>query len=250
MNGLKGKLFFCVSMGLLLCAFAGRTDRIRVFLAGDSTMSIKQSKAWPETGWGMPFAGFFDSAVEVRNKAMNGRSTRTFITEGRWKNIVDEMRAGDFVFIQFGHNDESAEKKDRYTPPDSFRLNLMLFINDVRNKKGYPVLFTPVSRRRFKDGKAVATHETYSKLVREVAAETAVTCIDLDSLSISLYQKVGEEPSRMLFLQLQPGEHPNYPEGKMDNTHFNELGARLVAQLVLAEVKNKIPKLAAHIRKP
>lgn len=230
--------------------FQPTTDKIRVFLAGDSTISIKAPKAWPETGWGMPFAHFWDSSVEVRNKAMNGRSTKTFILEGRWQNILDEMHAGDYVFIQFGHNDESVEKKERYTPPDSFRLNLRRFVNEVRAREGHPVLLTPVSRRRFKNGEAQPTHEAYSPLVKEVALEQQVPLIDLDAESRALYQQFGDTASKWLFLQLKPGEHPNYPDGKNDNTHFNELGARLIAQLVLADVRKQLPALAAHIKKP
>ncbi|MCR6722364.1 MAG: rhamnogalacturonan acetylesterase [Chitinophagaceae bacterium] len=222
----------------------------RIFLAGDSTISIKPQRVWPETGWGMPFATFWDSTIEVRNKAMNGRSTKTFILEGRWQNILDEMQEGDYVLIQFGHNDESVEKKERYTPPDSFQLNLRRFVNDVRAKKGFPVLLTPVSRRRFKDGNAIPTHEAYSPLVKKVADDLKVPFIDLDTKSRELYQRTGESASKLLFLQLEPGEHPNYPEGKNDNTHFSELGARLIAQIVLAELKSQAPALISHIHKP
>lgn len=206
-------------------------------MAGDSTMSIKETRAYPETGWGMPFAHFWDSSVVVVNRAKNGRSTRTFISEGIWKSIADEMSEGDYVFIQFGHNDESKEKTDRYTTPDEYKANLTRFINEAKAKKAIPVLFTPVSRRKFKDGKAVETHVEYSALAAEVAKATGVAFIDLDIKSRELYQRMGEETSKLLFLQLQPSEHPNYPEGKNDNTHFTELGARLIAQMVLAELK-------------
>lgn len=234
-----------------MSAFMHPDGKVRIFLAGDSTISIKQKKAWPETGWGMPFATFWDSSVEVRNKAMNGRSTKTFMLEGRWQNILDEMREGDYVFIQFGHNDEAVEKKERYSPPDSFQLNLKKFVVDVRDRKGVPVLITPVSRRRFnKEGVAIPTHELYSGLVQKVAAELKVICFDLDTQSRALYQALGDEPSKLLFLQLKPGEHPNYPDGKTDNTHFTELGARLVAQIVLADIRKQLPELAPHINQP
>lgn len=222
-----------------LVAFAVPTKKkIKIFMAGDSTMSIKETKAFPETGWGMPFTHFWDSTVAVVNRAKNGRSTKTFISEGLWKTIYDEAGEGDYVFIQFGHNDESVEKKERYATPDTFKMNLHRFIREAREKKAIPVLFTPVSRRKFdKTGTAIPTHEQYSALVKEVAAETGVLFIDLDEKSRQLYQQFGEENSKLLFLQLQPGEHPNYPEGKNDNTHFTELGARLIAQLVLKELK-------------
>lgn len=235
---MKNTILFFGSIFLLPFALTEK-KKIKIFLAGDSTIAIKDTKAFPETGWGMPFVQFWDSTVTVVNKAKNGRSTKTFLSEGLWKSIMDEAKEGDYVIIQFGHNDESVEKKERYSTPDTFKMNLNRFIKETREKKATPILFTPVSRRKFdKDGKAVATHEQYSALVREVAKETGVLFIDLDEKSKALYQQFGPEHSKLLFLQLQPGEHPNYPEGKNDNTHFNELGARMIAQIVLKELRN------------
>ncbi|MBU3743724.1 MAG: rhamnogalacturonan acetylesterase [Sediminibacterium sp.] len=223
-------------------------EHTQIFLAGDSTMSVKEKKAFPETGWGMPFADWWDSSVTVINKAKNGRSTKTFIQEGIWSSIMNEMKAGDYVFIQFGHNDESPEKKDRYTSPDSFQLNLIKFVQEVHLKKGFPVLVSPVSRRKFdKQGNAVATHEMYTPLVQAVANQLQVPYINLDSVSRAMYQELGPDKSQLIFLQLKAGEHPNYPDGKIDNTHFNELGARLIAQLVVKEIRATIPALAAKI---
>lgn len=225
--------------------------KIKIFMAGDSTMAIKETKAYPETGWGMPFTWFWDSTVTIVNRAKNGRSTKTFISEGLWKSIYDEMKEGDYVIIQFGHNDESPEKKERYATPDTFKMNLTRFITDTRAKGATPILFTPVSRRKFdKDGNAVPTHEQYSALVKEVAAEQKVIFFDLDEQSRALYQQFGAENSKLLFMQLKPGEHPNYPDGREDNTHFNELGARLIAQLVLKELRTLVPDLAERIVVP
>lgn len=239
-----------VVIGMMtMLSFVFQHNSITVFLIGDSTMSIKEKKAYPETGWGMPFALFFDSTVVVDNRAKNGRSTRTFISENRWQPVVDQLKEGDYVFIQFGHNDESKEKTDRYTTPEQYKINLTKFIDESRAKKANPILLTPVSRRRFKDGVAQESHAEYSPLVHEVAKLKVVPLIDLDKLSLELLKKYGEEKSKLLFLQLEPGEHPNYPEGKNDNTHFNELGARLMAQLVLAEIKNQKLELAGRIIK-
>jgi lysophospholipase L1-like esterase len=237
------------AIALLIMAFSfPAKKKIKIFLAGDSTMSIKDIKAYPETGWGMPFVNFWDSSVTVVNRAKNGRSTKTFISEGLWKSIYDEAGEGDYVFIQFGHNDESVEKKERYSTPDTFKMNLTKFIKETRDKKATPILFTPVSRRKFdKEGNTVQTHEAYSALTREVAKQQNVLLIDLDEKSRALYQQFGPENSKLLFLQLKPGEHPNYPEGKEDNTHFNELGARLIAQLVLKELRGLNIELAERI---
>jgi len=232
---------FFVAAGLLFsCAFfLPEKKKIKIFMAGDSTMAIKETKAYPETGWGMPFTYFWDSTVTVVNRAKNGRSTKTFLSEGLWQSIYQEAGEGDYVFIQFGHNDESPDKKERYATPDTFKMLLNRFISETREKKAIPILFSPVSRRKFdKEGNARATHEQYTALVKEVAAATGVLFIDLDEKSRALYQQFGPENSKWLFLQLQPGEHPNYPDGKNDNTHFSELGARLIAQLVLKELRN------------
>lgn len=233
----------------VLMAFSFNKKKITVWMIGDSTMSIKETKAYPETGWGMPFVYFWDSTVTIDNRAKNGRSTKSFLAEGRWQPVVDNLQEGDYVFIQFGHNDESKDKGERYATPDEFKNNLRKYVNETRNKKAIPVLITPVSRRKFKDGTALETHAEYSPFVREVAKELDVAFIDLDTKSKELYQQFGEETTKLLFLQLKPGEHPNYPDGKEDNTHFSELGARLIAEIVLKEIKELKLDLADRLVK-
>jgi lysophospholipase L1-like esterase len=243
-----GLFFSC----LLLLAFTWPQEKkpVRVYLIGDSTMAIKDPKAYPETGWGMPFVYFFDATVTVDNRAQNGRSTKTFIAEGLWQPVDDHLQAGDYVFIQFGHNDEVKTKKS-YSTEAEFQANLKRYVTESRRRKAIPVLMTPVARRSFDEsGKVVSTHEVYSNLVRQVARELQVPLIDLDAKSQALLQQLGPETSRLLFLQLAPGEHPNYPAGKDDNTHFNELGARKMAQLVLADIRALDLELASRIVKP
>jgi lysophospholipase L1-like esterase len=239
-----------ISLVLFLMAFAmPEKKEITIWLCGDSTMSIKEKKAYPETGWGMPFIYFWDSIVNIENLAKNGRSTSSFRNEGLWKKVVDDAGEGDYVFIQFGHNDEVPTKKT-YTTEVEFKNNLKQYVVEARSKKATPILLTPMARRKFDaNGKVEGTHEVYSQIVRDVAKEEKVILFDMDKKTQQLYQQLGVENSKLLFLQLKPGEHPNYPEGKEDNTHFNELGARLVAQLVLAEIKNQIPELADRIVK-
>lgn len=213
-------------------------------------MSIKEVKAYPETGWGMPFAYFFDSTVTVDNRAKNGRSTKTFISEKLWQPVVDNLQDGDYVFIQFGHNDEVKEKVERYTTPEEYKANLLRFVSEARSKKALPILITPVTRRKFDaSGHIMETHELYSELVRSVAKGENVPLIDLDKRSQALLQQYGEENSKMLFNWLEPGENPNYQTGRQDNTHFNELGARKVAELVLEEIKSLHLELADRIVK-
>jgi lysophospholipase L1-like esterase len=175
---------------------------------------------------------------------------KTFIKEQLWQKFLDSAKEGDYVFIQFGHNDESPEKKDRYTTPQEFKNNLNKFIIEARAKNVIPILLTPVSRRKFDSlGNAQETHFEYANLVKEVAQTQKTLFIDLDQKSKNLFQEFGEDKSKLLFVQLNPNEHPNYPNGKIDNTHFNELGARLIAQIVLSELRNLKTNLNDHIIK-
>src|SRR5687767_4557480 len=154
---------------------------VTIFRAGDSTMAPKQADKRPETGWGEMLGQHFrEGTVRIENRAVNGRSTKTFISEGRWQAIVDDLKKGDYVFIQFGHNDSSKEKGERYTPPEDYRNNLVRFVEEVRTKGGNPVLFTPVMRRRFdKVGKFYDTHGEYPAIVRGVAKEKKAPLIDM-----------------------------------------------------------------------
>jgi lysophospholipase L1-like esterase len=234
---------------LFLMAFAVPQKKIKVWLIGDSTMANKEIKAYPETGWGMPFRYFFDSTVDVDNRAKNGRSTQSFIDEGLWKPVVDNLSEGDYVFVQFGHNDEVPTKKT-YTTEDQFKANLIRYVNESRAKKAIPVLITPVARRKFDStGNVVGTHEVYSQIVRDVAKQLNVPLIDLDKKSQTLLQQFGPESSKLLYNHLQPGEHPNFPKGNSDDTHFNELGARKMAELVLEGIREQHLDLLQHVTK-
>jgi DNA sulfur modification protein DndE len=217
-----------------------QTSPVTIYLAGDSTCAAKLPDKRPETGWGEMLGQYFkDGTVKIENRAMNGRSTKTFISEGRWQSIVDQIKTGDYVFIQFGHNDESKDKGERYTPPEDYRKNLIRFVGDVKSKGGYPVLLTPVMRRRFdKDGNFYDTHGEYPDIVRAVSAEQKVMLIDMHRMSEGVIIKYGVEGSKKLFLQLKPGENTNYPTGVEDNTHFSPLGADEMAKLVVNGIRN------------
>jgi lysophospholipase L1-like esterase len=169
---------------------------------------------------------------------MNGRSTKTFISEGRWQKILDNLKKGDYVFVQFGHNDSSKEKGERYTPPEDYRKNLVKFIEEVQAKEANIVLLTPVMRRRFdKEGKFYDTHGEYPGIVRAVAAEYKVPLVDMLQRGEKLLVSLGAEDSKKLFLILQKGESPNYPNGLDDNTHFSPLGAEEMAKLVVEGIR-------------
>ena len=247
-----GKKFFIIfSIVFVLFGFKLMDEnKITVYLIGDSTVSIKEKRNYPETGWGMPFTQFFDENVKIDNRAMNGRSTSSFLQENRWKPVVSTLKKGDYVLIQFGHNDEVSTKKT-YTTPKEFKANLLKYIKETKSKKAIPILITPVARRKFDaNGMVVDTHQEYAQLVREVAIKNKVQLIDLSAKSMELLQNLGVEKSKYLFNHLEAGQNPNYRDGKTDDTHFNELGARLMAQLVLAEIKTLNLGLANYIVKP
>lgn len=246
----RGWVCYSTPLFLLLASTGYKSPaKISIWLIGDSTLSIKERSAYPETGWGMPFVYFFDSTVVVQNHAKNGRSTGSFIKEGLWTPVQEQLKPGDYVFIQFGHNDEVPTKKS-YTTPTEFQANLLKYINESRSKKAIPVLITPVSRRSFdQTGKLQDTHLLYAQLVRDVAAAQKVPLIDLNQTSQLLLQQMGVEGSKYLYNHLTPGEHPNFPKGIEDNTHFNELGARKMAELVLAGIQSLKLDLADRIVK-
>ena len=238
-------------LGVGLAAAPAPRPPIHLYLIGDSTMADKVRGAFPETGWGMPLVTFFDSTVVVDNRAKNGRSTRTFLAENRWQPVVDALRPGDYVFIQFGHNDEATQYPDRYTPPADYRRNLGRFVADAQARQARPVLLTPITRRKFDAaGHVPETHAAYSAATRAVAAEYHVPLIDLDAQSRQLVEQFGPETSKLLFMELAPGEHPNYPYGRHDNTHFNEVGARRMAALAVQSMLAQHLPLADHLARP
>ncbi len=220
---------------------------IKVYMIGDSTMSIKKPEAYPETGWGMEFPQFFDKSVTVDNRAMNGRSTWSFQTENRWQPVVDNLNEGDYVIIEFGHNDEKLEKPGIGTTLDQFRDNLIKFVNDTRSKKAFPILMTPISRRSFKDGVVTLTHKGYPNVVRHVADSLKVPMVDMELKTKQWLQSVGDEPSKKFFNYVEVGDK-NYPQGKKDDTHLSPAGAKKIAELAVEGIKELKLELAERFR--
>ncbi|MFM8618047.1 MAG: rhamnogalacturonan acetylesterase [Opitutaceae bacterium] len=222
----------------------------KVLLAGDSTMSDKPLDL-PERGWGMALGALLDPAVKVDNRAMNGRSTKSFIDEGRWAKLTGDLSAGDFVLIQFAHNDEKKEDPKRYTDPaTSFRDNLRRFIAETRARGATPILATPVCRRKFdREGKLVPTHGAYPESVRAVAREEKTPLLELEQATARWLQAEGDEPSRRFFMWIAPGTHPKIPDGRKDDTHFVAAGAEAVAALAATEIRSQAPALARWLRK-
>src|SRR3546814_592671 len=178
----------------------GNTRPKHIFMAGNSTMANKPYRGSnPEKGWGQVLGLYFNEQVKVENHAVNGQSSKSFIDEGKWDNLLQQVQEGDYVIIEFGHNDEKKENPSRYAAPDgAYRQNLKRFVSDVRTKGGIPVLATPIVRRRFDEsGQFYDTHGRYPDVVREVAAEEEVHLLDLNRTNRELLITYGAERTRL-----------------------------------------------------
>lgn len=262
-------------MMMLFVLSSFKQDKVvTIFMIGDSTMANKSLKNGNfERGWGMALQCYFDDGILVDNHAVNGRSSKSFIDEGRWQTVVDKIKPGDYVFIQFGHNDEKP-KADRHTDPGStFDDNLRKFIRETREKGGIPVMFNSVVRRNFlknapknDDDEAlrnttgptkiqaneegdvlVDTHGDYVVAPRNVAKEMGVAFVDANKITHELEQGLGREKSKKLHMWFLPGEEPSVPKGRQDNTHYNVYGAHVVARLLTKAIADEVPALKKHV---
>ena len=236
---------------LLVASNSTRDGEITIFMIGDSTMADKPYEDGnPEKGWGQVFPLYFKDGVSVQNHAVNGRSTKSFIDEGRWKAVLDQLSPGDYVIIEFGHNDQKAHDKTRYAAAETdYRQNLIHFINDTRSKGAMPILATPIVRRRFDEsGTFYDTHGTYPEVVRAVAKQEQVSLFDLHQESEALLVVYGEERSKMLFLHIESGEYARLPDGKVDDTHLSAIGAFHICDMVVGEIRKNIPNLTKYLK--
>jgi len=219
-----------------MTSFLIQKKNLTIWMIGDSTMSIKEARTFPEKGWGMEFAKYFDNTVSVENKAMNGRSTKSFINEGRWKQVVDNIHEGDYVFIEFGHNDEKVDKPAVGTTITEFKVNLTRFVLESRAKGGIPVLLTPITRRTFKGGILTDSHGYYPAATVFIADSLKVPLIDMFAKSKKVVSELGDEESKKLYNYVEVG-NANFPNGKKDDTHFSPEGAKKMAELAIEGIK-------------
>ncbi len=226
-----------------------KQGKIRILMIGDSTMANKSTRNGnPERGWGMVLQHFFTDAVEVDNHAQNGRSTKSFINEGRWDKVLSRIRPGDYVFIQFGHNDEKYNKEAVYTVPGgTFDANLRRFVMEARQRGGIPVLFNAIVRRKFDGQRLTCTHGDYLLPPRRVAEETAAYFVDANAITHGIVEAMGPEDSKRLYMWLPKGS-PSHPKGLQDDTHLNVYGAHRVAWSLISAVCNQIPRLEQHVK--
>ena len=205
----------------------------------------------PEKGWCQVLPSFFDlNQVAIDNRAVNGRSTKSFIKEKRWDSVYNSLQPGDYVFIQFGHNDAKAADSTRYTNPHtSYRHNLIRFVTQTREKGATPIIFSSITRRNFNEqGVLINTHADYTLEARLVAQEYNVPFIDMEYYTELLEMKYGPEKSKQLHLHYKIGENLFFPEGKEDNTHLNIKGATEIAKIAITELKKTNLDLVKYIK--
>lgn len=207
----------------------------RIFWAGDSTVQTNDYSTFPQNGIGQVFSIFLKEGYRVENHARNGRSTKSFLDEGRFETIKEQIGEGDFLFIQFGHNDEKKEDPARYTDPaSSFRENLRLFVDAARSRNARPVLITPLERRCFdEEGRlGQGAHGDYVAAMKQAAREWDVPLVDLHGMSRAALEKAGEVKSRSWYMFFERGEYEEHPEESRDNTHLRYAGAVKFAGLI------------------
>lgn len=241
------QLILFLAVALIALSACQPHKEITIYCVGDSTMANKKAKVYPETGWCQVVGNCCNDMVSIHNHAVNGRSSKSFIDEGRWQTVLDSLQKGDYVFIQFGHNDQKDYDSTRYTTPfGSYSHNLVKFVSESRSKGATPILFTSIVRRKFgEDGKLVDTHGDYPNAMRKVAKEENVALIDLQVLTKTWVNLLGDEPSKKMYLWTAPSEQ--FPDGRKDNTHLCTEGANKVAQLATESISELIPELGREM---
>ena len=229
------RILYLVAVWLVASSFT------TIHLMGDSTMAEKDlSDGKLERGWGMMFPNFVDDTFRVVNYAQNGRSTKSFIDKGLWDMVQYALQPGDYVFIQFGHNDAKADDPERYAPAfGAYQENLRTFIRGAREKGATPILLTPVARRWFKNGKLDRNcHTDYPAAMKQVAEEMGVTVLDITTPTLDWIESIGDEASKAYFM---------ISTGKDDNTHTVACGARKVTEIVCEALKKQVPAIGEHL---
>lgn len=248
------KIITVLLMGCVLAACHSqptKTSSPTLFLVGDSTMADQPLTKHPEQGWGQALPDFLQDGIDLQNHAMNGRSTKSFRDEGHWQVVMDQLKAGDFIVIGFGHNDQKIQDPARYAEAGTdYRANLASYIDEAQVRNAQVILVTSIQRRQFDDdGKLEETLGDYPAVARKVARDKHVPLVDLNVLTAALLNEVGVEASTALYMHTAPGQYSNLPpEGKQDNTHLQAAGAKKVAGLFVTEVKRQTLPLAVWLK--
>jgi lysophospholipase L1-like esterase len=222
-----------------------------IYIASDSTAQTYTADYVPQEGWGQQLSQYFTEDVTVANHAIGGRSSRNFVEQGRLDAILEVIQPGDYLFVQFGHNDASYTIPDRYTSPEDYKEYLRNdFIGGAEEAGAIPVIMSPVSRRDYDEATGLfnVSFPEYVQAATEVAAEEDVPFIDLSASSRAYLDSIGPEAAKDVFLWTDPGEYPNRPDGTEDNTHFQTYGAIEMARLVATDVAGLDVPLAEYVQ--
>lgn len=220
-----------------------------MWVTGDSTVQTYTSDWVPQAGWGQMIGRFLADDVTVENKAIGGRSSKNFISQGRLDEVLRQIRPGDYLFVQFGHNDNSAGVDDRYAAPADYRNYLRTYVDGAVQRGATPVIVTPVSRRSFnaETGLFNVSFPQYVQQASELAAETGTPLVDLSASSRAYLNEIGPEAAKSVFLHVPAGVYPGRPNGTVDDTHFQEYGAIQMARLVAQDVAQLDVPLAGKV---
>jgi lysophospholipase L1-like esterase len=232
-----------------VCTTAAKATTI--YMIGDSTMSVYASTLAPRMGWGQPFGTYFNApCATVVDKALSGRSSKSFMDEGAWTPVKNALQSGDYVLIQFGHNDEKNTEPTLFTDPQTtYKQFLTTYVTDTRAKMATPILLTSINRNNWSTGTTIKdTHGAYPPAVRELAASLKVDLIDLTALTKAYFERIGQAETAKLFLILAAGESANYPTGVTDNTHLQEKGALTIGQLAMADAWSQKLSIASLLK--
>ena len=221
-------------------------DATTIFLAGDSTVTDQRNEPW--AGWGQMLPRFFGQGVAVSNQAESGLALFSFERQRRLEKVLSMMKKGDYLFIQFGHNDQK-DKTPGAGPFTSYKVNLKRFVEAARGKGGTPVLVTPMERRRWEGNVLQPTLADYAEAVRQVGAEEKVPVIDLNAMSLKLYTALGPEKSTKAFVFYPANTFPGQDKELKDNTHHNAYGGYELARCIVEGIKANVPALAARLVK-
>ena len=222
---------------------------INIYIAGDSTAETRSESSYPAMGFGQVLGRSFDKNVIVNNCAISGYSSKSFADLGNLDDILGVIKPGDYLFICFGHNDQKPSLSLHTEPYKSYQTYLLKYINGARRKKAIPVLITSVNRRTFLDnGKLDDSLGDYPDAMIQLGKRLKVPVIDLNGKSKILFEALGPEKTKELFLWLKPGEYPSYPDGIEDNSHFQEKGAIEICKIIAEGIKEVVgPPLSQHI---
>jgi pectinesterase len=247
---MQHRLFFLIMTIAELSLVFTADKKITIFIIGDSTAANKDTSGGKqERGWGQMFqSNFNENFVVVDNHAVNGRSTKSFLDEGRWDVVKKLIKKGDYVMIQFGHNDAKDEEARHTDPGTTFDANLKKYATETSKLGGIPILMSPVVRRKWKNGALVDTHGDYRLRAKIVADSLKVHYIDGNAITEKLEKNLGEEGSKRLHLIFAPGEQAAYPAGIEDNTHYNVYGATIVAKLFAEALVKEVPDLSKYLK--